>query len=143
MKQTTRWTTVVFGCTFLLCCNVFAATKEDGEEVKNCIKPKFRDFFPVANSIVAPETDISFHVSRGSDIHSIKASVKGEKIPVTVKDKRNFIFVSAKLPASLRDGFARLHVEANATEGGCHGQDGWLIKIQENPAAPAKPETPQ
>ncbi|MGZ5001153.1 MAG: hypothetical protein ACXV7F_12715, partial [Methylomonas sp.] len=114
----------------------FAVTPAEEPE-KECKKPKFRDFAPAALSEVAPESEISFHVSRGADPLTVTAEAKGEKMPVKVDDKKTFLLVKAKLPTTLREGFARIHVAANATEGGCLGQDGWLIKIKDGGAVAA------
>lgn len=94
-----------------------------------CKKPKFRTFEPVHLSEVPPETEISFHVSNGADPETIKATARKISMPVTVVDKMNFFVATAKLPASLINKYARIHVEAKADDGDCIGQDGWLLKI--------------
>ncbi len=137
MKLANCWKSVVLISAVLFTNAAWAVTPAEEPE-KECKKPKFRDFAPAALSEVSPESEISFHVSRGADPASVTATAKGEKMAVNVKDKTTFLMATAKLPATLRDGFARLHVTANALEGGCLGQDGWLIKIQEA-GAPATP----
>lgn len=100
---------------------------------KKCKKPKFRTFEPVRLSEVDPESEISFHVSNWADPESITAEAKKTPMEVSVVDKMNFFVVTAKLPASLSDTYARIHITAKALDGGCFGQDGWLLKIK--PAA--------
>lgn len=100
---------------------------EEGD--RRCKKPKFRTFEPVHLSEVPPETEISFHVSNWADPDTIKATAKKIPMPVTVVDKINYFDVTAKLPASLIDKYARIHVEAKADDGDCLGQDGWLLKV--------------
>lgn len=136
MKLANCWKTTVLVSAVLFTNAAFAVTPAEETE-KECKIPKFRDFLPVALSEVAPESEISFHVSRGADPLTVTAEAKGEKMPVSVQDKTTFLLAKAKLPAALRDGFARIHVTANAVEGGCLGQDGWLIKIQDGATAPA------
>lgn len=115
---------------------------------KKCKKPKFRTFEPVHLSEVAPETEISFHVSNWADPASITAEAKKVPMEVSVVDKMNFFVATAKLPASLSGTYARIHITAKAEDGGCFGQDGWLLKIKkaeaiaETPAAPAETEQP-
>jgi hypothetical protein len=55
---------------------------------------------------------------------------------VEVVDKKTFFYVKATLPDELTEGYARIHVEAKASEGECIGEDGWLLKI--NSGAPEK-----
>ncbi len=129
MKLAIYWKSAILISAIIFTGTAFAAAREDDEK-KECKKPKFREFVPVAKTEVLPESVISFHVSRGADPHSVTAEAKTEKLKVTVTDRVNFLVASAKLPASLRDGFARIHLTARDQEGGCLGQDGWLIKIK-------------
>lgn len=128
MKLTTSWKNLILISAVIFSNTAMAVTPAEDEE-KECKKPKFRDFVPAAKAEVSPESEISFHVSRGADPHSVTADAKGEKMAVNVQDKATFLKVTAKLPASIRDDFARIHVTAKAAEGGCMGQDGWLIKV--------------
>lgn len=128
MKLANCWKTAVLISAVMFASTAWAVTPAEEEE-KECKKPKFRDFVPEAKAEVPPESEVSFHVSRGADPHSVTAEAKGEKMDVNVQDKTTFLKATAKLPASLRDGFARIHVTAKAVDGGCLGQDGWLIKI--------------
>lgn len=105
------------------------AVKPNEEEPKECKKPKFRDFEPAHKAEVAPETDLSFHISKGAVLTSVTAEARGEPIELEVTNRKTYILAKAKLPASLRDGYARIHVTARAEEGDCLGQDGWLVKI--------------
>ncbi len=133
MKLSKRWKTVALLSAVMFTRLAGAVTPAEDEE-KKCKKPKFRDFAPVALSEVAPESEISFHVSHDADPLSVISTAKGEKMVVKVENKKTFLLAKAKLPATVRDGFARIHVAANALEGGCQGQDGWLIKIRDGEA---------
>jgi len=105
------------------------AVKPNEEEPKECKKPKFRDFVPAHKAEVAPESELSFHVSRGAALTSVSAEAHGEPVALEVVNRKTYISAKAKLPANLRDGFVRITVNARAEEGDCLGQDGWLIKV--------------
>ena len=116
---------------------VFAVTPAEEEE-KKCIKPKFRDFAPPAQSEVEAGSDISFHVSHNSEPSTIGADAKGQKLVVNVKDRKTFYEVKTQLPKDLVNTYARISVHAKALEGECIGQDGWLLKIKASDKAPAQ-----
>ena len=48
-----------------------------------------------------------------------------------IQNRKTYIQVKTKLPPSVGEGFARIHVTARAEEGDCVGQDGWLITVKE------------
>lgn len=124
--------------TLLFAANSFAITPAEDDR-KECKKPKFRDFVPADKAVdVEPAAEVSFHVSRGAELNTIKATARGEKLALEVKNRVNYIEVKTRLPATLQDGYVRIHVTAEAAEGGCTGADGWLIKLKEPAAAPAE-----
>lgn len=116
-----------------------AITPEEDEREKKCIKPKFRDFFPADKAEVSPASPMRFHVSHNANPATIAAEAKGQKIKLTVHDRKNFYEVSGTLPPELQGTFARISLHARAAEGDCMGSDGWLIKIKSTSdvAAPA------
>ena len=118
------------------------AVKPNEEEPKECKKPKFRDFEPAHKAEVAPESEISFHISKGSLLTSVTAEVRGEPIALEVTNRKTYIVAKSKLPASLRDGYARIHVTAKAEEGDCLGQDGWLVKVVDPSHAASSQQLP-
>ena len=134
MKSTIACKSALLLTTIIFAQSALAITPAEETE-KKCIKPKFRDFVPEQKSEVAPETEISFHVNRYADPEHVAASAKKIPMKVEVTDKQTFYYVTAKLPAELKDGFARIHIEARSTEGDCVGQDGWLIKIVDHELA--------
>lgn len=134
MKLPQSWKHVILLTTLVFAQAVSAETPAEETE-KKCIKPKFRDFSPAHKAEVAPETQISFHINRFADPLHIGASAKKISMPVEIVDKQTFYYVTAKLPKELRDGYARIHVEAKSTEGDCVGTDGWLIQINEKAKA--------
>lgn len=128
--------------TVLVSAQAALAVTPEEEAEKKCIKPKFRDFSPAPQSEVAPEAAISFHINHIADPNHVRASAKKIPMKVEVVDKKTFYYVTARLPAEITDGFARIHVEAKAAEGECIGQDGWLIKIADKShASAASPHT--
>ncbi len=108
--------------------SIFAVTPDE-EEDKKCIKPKFRDFAPVSHSEVSPGSDLSFHVSHNADPTKITADAKGQKLTLSVKDRKKFYEVKSQLPKDLTNTFVRINTHAKSNEGECIGQDGWLLKI--------------
>ncbi len=102
-----------------------------------CKPPQFRDFVPaerVRNQPfieVAPESIIAVKAMGSIDPSTIRVFAKKIVLEPTVVDKKSFFQITAKLPAELRGGFARIDLIAQAHKGECIGKDGWLIKIKE------------
>lgn len=144
MNLSIRWKSALLLGAMVFSSVALALTPEEEERLKECKRPKFRDFVPEQKAEVDAGADLSFHVSHNADPLSISAEARGEKIKVEVADKKTFYFVKSKLP-QLSPGFARIHVMAKSAESkvesGCWGQDGWLIKIKGEEAAP-KPAAP-
>ncbi|MGR8930858.1 MAG: hypothetical protein ACU836_09470 [Gammaproteobacteria bacterium] len=128
MKIQHAWKSAFFIVTLLFAHTALAITPAEELE-KKCIKPKFRDFSPKPRSETLPEAEISFHMNRMGDPNHVIATAKKIPMKVEIVDKANFYVVNAKLPAELKNEFARIHIEAKSVEGDCIGQDGWLLKI--------------
>lgn len=109
-------------------CSVMAAGENEDEKKKNCKKPKFYDFTPKHLSEVAPGSEISFKVARAKSPEDVTVDTKKIPIKLTAEDKQLFYLMTGKLPAELRDTYARINVRAIG-DGGCHVEDGWLLKI--------------
>ncbi len=148
MNLSTSWKRFILIAGVCASFAVSAVTPEEEEANKKCVKPKFRDFAPAALAEVTPGSALSFHISKGANPNSVLVTVRKQKVPVEVKNKGTFLLGTAQFPADSEEGFARIHVEAKAEDGGCLGQDGWLVSIkpksaQTSPAdahaAPAKP----
>jgi hypothetical protein len=73
-----------------------------------CKKVNFSEFSPVNNSEVAPQSAFSFYATESTFPKSIKVTIKGQSIPLTVVEKQNGYKVTGKLPDTL---------------------DGWLVKV--------------
>jgi hypothetical protein len=143
MKSQKSWKSILVIIAILFAGSAHAVKPGEDDDKKICKKPKFREFFPEAKAEVLPESEVSFHVSRGAEAHTITAEAKGEKMHVNVTDKISFLIVTTKLPPSVQDDYARIHVTAKAVEGGCIGEDGWLIKVKPATIAADKPAAAQ
>lgn len=141
MKLSNSWKYAILLSTLAFAQIASAASDED-ESDKKCIKPKFRDFSPAEKSEAAPKSAIAFHINHNADPLHVRASARKIPMKVEVVDKNTFYYVTAKLPDELTEGYARIHVEAKSNDGDCIGDDGWLIKINGNPAATASSPTP-
>jgi hypothetical protein len=139
MKLAKNRKSLLFIAAMLFASNAMAVKPGEDDDKKECKKPKFRDFVPEHKAEVAPGSEVSFHVSRGTLLTSIKAEAKGEKMDLAILNRKTYIEVKTKLPASVGEGFARIHVTAKAEEGECAGQDGWLITVKD-PNSAATPE---
>jgi len=95
-----------------------------------CKKVNFSEFSPVNNSEVAPQSDFSFYASSATYPNSIKVTIKGQSVPVTVVEKQGGFKVSGKLPDSVRGAFAKINIDARGVNQ-CEVSDGWLVKVTE------------
>jgi len=141
MKLSKFWKNAILVSTLVFTQTALAAA-EDEESDKKCIPPKFRDFSPANKAVVPPKSSISFHISSLADPLHVKASAKKIPMKLEVVDKKTFIYVTAKLPDELANGYARIHVEAKAKDGDCVGEDGWLINIESKAPASAASANP-
>lgn len=98
---------------------------------KSCDKPKFSNFVPAENADVTAGSAFSFTASKNTYPTTIKVSVKEQPATIKVDKKNDGTFaVSGKLPASLKGGFARITISADA-QSNCKGAGGWLVKVAE------------
>ena len=95
-----------------------------------CKKLNFSDFTPVNSAEVAPRSAFSFFASGAAYPNSIKVTIKGQTVPVTVTPKKDGFQVTGKLPDSLKGAFARINIEARGANQ-CEGSAGWLVKVTE------------
>jgi hypothetical protein len=93
-----------------------------------CKKVNFSEFSPVNNAEVAPQSAFSFYATESTFPKSIKVTIKGQSIPLTVVEKQNGYKVSGKLPDTLRGAFAKINIEARGIAQ-CEVTDGWLVKV--------------
>jgi len=90
----------------------------------------FSEFTPVNSSEVAPKSTFSFFASGAAYPNSIRVTIKGQSVPVTVTPKKDGYQVTGKLPDSLKGAFAKINVEARGASQ-CEGTAGWLVKVTE------------
>jgi hypothetical protein len=95
-----------------------------------CNKLNFSDFTPVNSAEVAPQSAFSFFASGAAYPNSIKVTIKGQSVPVTVTPKKDGFQVTGKLPDSLKGTFAKINIEARGANQ-CEGSAGWLVKVTE------------
>jgi hypothetical protein len=95
-----------------------------------CKKVNFSEFSPVNNAEVAPQSEFSFYASESTFPNSIKVTIKGQSVPVTVVQKQNGYKVSGKLPETLKGAYAKINIDARGIAQ-CEVSDGWLIKVTE------------
>jgi hypothetical protein len=95
-----------------------------------CKKVNFSEFSPINNSEVAPHSAFSFYASESTFPNSIKVTIKGQSVPVTVVQKQNGYKVSGKLPDTLKGAYAKINIDARGVAQ-CEVSDGWLIKVTE------------
>lgn len=93
-----------------------------------CSKPKFTAFKPGDRAEVAPGSAFSFRAPGDINSNSVKATVKGIEVDLTVDDRNEFYYFKGTLPAELKDTYARIKVDGKVRLG-CEGSSGWLIKI--------------
>ena len=96
----------------------------------NCQKLKFSDFTPANRSEVAPQSAFSFFATGETYPNSIKVTIKGESVPVTVTPKADGFKVSGTLPGSVRGAFAKINIDARGVNQ-CEVSSGWLVKVTE------------
>ncbi|MGR9013704.1 MAG: hypothetical protein ACU83U_08670 [Gammaproteobacteria bacterium] len=98
---------------------------------KSCTKPKFTDFSPAENTVVAAGADFSFSASANTLPNTIKVTVKGLPASLTVIPKNKSGFqIRGTIPMSLKGVYARIAITA-VGQSNCKGDGGWLLKIAE------------
>jgi hypothetical protein len=103
---------------------------DGGGSKKACAKPKFSEFAPVNNAMVAAKSAFSFTASANTHPESIGVTIKDQPVAVTVTPKSQGFQVAGVLPATVTEGFARISISADGPNQ-CKGSDGWLVKIIE------------
>jgi len=95
-----------------------------------CKKLNFSDFTPGNNSEVAPQSAFSFVASGMAYPNSIKVTIKGQSVPLTVTPKGEGFKVSGVLPGNLKGAYAKINIDARGFNQ-CEVSDGWLVKVTE------------
>lgn len=95
---------------------------------KACTKPEFYEFKPENNAQVAAKSSFSFTASAATFPKSLKVTIKGQPVPITVTKKNAGFLVTGKLPDALQEGYARISIAAEGSHK-CSGNGGWLVKV--------------
>jgi hypothetical protein len=105
-----------------------------GDVSNQCARVTFSEFTPkpysydTNNTEIKPQSDFSFFASKEANPRSIVVTIKGEKVPITVKPQANGSLVTGKLPAAATGSFVRIEIAAQGP-GDCTRTDGWLLKV--------------
>ena len=108
----------------------YGDNNSSGSGTGTCKQINFSEFSPPNNAEVAPRSDFSFYASEATFPNSIKVTIKGQSVPVTVTQKQNGYKVSGKLPDILKAAYAKINIDARGISQ-CEVSDGWLIKVTE------------
>jgi hypothetical protein len=108
--------------------NVWAYGESAGSGTGACKKVGFSEFLPTNNAEVSPQSAFSFYASESTFPKSIKVTIKGHSIPLTVVEKQSGYKVTGKLPDGLRGAYAKINIEAKGIAQ-CEVTDGWLVKV--------------
>jgi hypothetical protein len=130
---TMKWQNVLWVAAVLIIpANVWAYGDNNASSTGTgvCKKVNFSEFSPMNNSEVAPQSEFSFYASSATYPNSIKVTIKGQSVPVTVVEKQSGFKVSGKLPDSLRGAYAKINIDARGVNQ-CEVSDGWLVKVTE------------
>lgn len=95
-----------------------------------CKQMTFSEFKPANTAEVAPQSAFSFFASGATFPNTIKVTIKGESVPVTVAPKRNGFEATGKLPDTIKGTFAKINIEARGANQ-CEVTGGWLVKVTE------------
>ena len=93
-------------------------------------KVKFSKHMPAHGAEVAAKSDFSVFVSGETNPNSIKVTIKGQSVPVTVTPKNQGFQVAGILPDTLKGAFAKINIAAKGPSQ-CDASDGWLVKVTE------------
>jgi len=101
-----------------------------GTGIGVCQKLNFSEFSPRNNSEVAPHSAFSFFASGMAYPNSIKVTIKGQPVPLTVTPKGEGFKVTGNLPDTLKGAYAKIIIDARGFNE-CQVSDGWLVKVTE------------
>ncbi|MDH5640939.1 MAG: hypothetical protein OEY28_06560 [Nitrospira sp.] len=102
--------------------------------VDPCLKISVSAFKPIPfsretnNVEVPPNSEFSFLISKEAAPNSVKVTIKGESVPVTVHPQLNGALIKGKLPPSVKGKYIRVEIAAKGPSG-CDRLDGWLLKV--------------
>ena len=109
--------------------NVWAYGDGSSSSTGAC-KANFSKFTPANNAEVAAKSDFSFFASAETSPNTIKVTIKGQSVPVTVTPKNQGFQVTGILPDALKGTYAKINIAAKGPSQ-CEASDGWLVKVTE------------
>ena len=120
----------------LISVNVFAAgghgaggSSVDKSGKSACKKTKIKHVRPEHLASVAPGSEISFRVEGIDEAKFVEMTAKKIPVELSVEHKGGLLWFKGKLPDSLVNTAARIHVEVHYKK--CPAEKGWLLKITE------------
>ena len=103
---------------------------DSGTDTGTCKKLNFSDFTPVNSAEVAPRSTFSFFASGAAYPNSIKVTIKGQSVPITVTPNKDGFKVTGKLPDTVKGAFTKINIDARG-DNQCEVSGGWLVKVTE------------
>jgi len=103
---------------------------DSGTDTGICNKLNFSDFTPVNSAEVAPQSAFSFFASGAAYPNSIKVTIKGQSVPITVTPNKDGFKVTGKLPDTVKGAFTKINIDARGVNQ-CEVSGGWLVKVTE------------
>ena len=94
-----------------------------------CKNTVIKHLRPVHMASVAPGSEFSFQVYGIDDEKYVEVTAKKIPVEMEVEHRGGILWFKGKLPESLVNTAARIHVEVNYKR--CPAEKGWLLKITE------------
>ena len=108
---------------------VWAYGDGGGSDTAAVCAAKLSKYTPANNSEMAPKSEFSFFASAATIPNSIKVTIKGLSVPVTVTPKSDGFQVTGKLPDTIKGTFAKISIEAKGPNQ-CASNGGWLVNVK-------------
>ena len=97
-------------------------------EPYKCQKIRYSNFKPKHKAEAIPGSVFSFTASKQALPNTIRVKVKKTPVDVKVEKKGEFYKVTGRLPADMKNTFARISILGNAVME-CETKGGWLVNI--------------
>lgn len=94
-----------------------------------CKTTQIKHIRPEHLASVAPNSEISFRVKGLEEAKLVSMTVKKIPVELEVEHKGGLLWFTGKIPESLVNTAARVHVEVHYKK--CPAEKGWLLKISE------------
>ncbi|TXK97237.1 hypothetical protein BMR02_10445 [Methylococcaceae bacterium HT1] len=94
-----------------------------------CKSTVIKHLRPVHLASVAPGSEFSFQIDGIDDEKYVEVTAKKIPVEMEVEHRGGILWFKGKLPESLVNTAARVHIEVNYKR--CPAEKGWLLKITE------------